>query len=152
MALREIRVEGDPVLTKVCKEVKEITPRLQDLIDDMIETMYEANGVGLAAPQVGILKRIVVIDVGDGPMVLINPVILERSGEQDGPEGCLSCPGMWGMVKRSYYVKVKALTPEGDEVIIEAEDFLARALQHEIDHLEGVLFIDIASEIEYEQQ
>ena len=85
-------------------------------------------------------------------MKLINPVILERSGEQDGPEGCLSCPGMWGMVKRSAYVKVQALTPEGDEIIIEAEDFLARALQHEIDHLEGVLFIDIASEIEYDQQ
>ena len=152
MAIRTIRISTDEVLRKTCKEVKEITPNLLTLLDDMADTMYDANGVGLAAPQVGILKRVVVIDIGEGLVELINPVILERSGEQDGPEGCLSCPGMWGMVKRSAYVKVQALTPEGDEIIIEAEDFLARALQHEIDHLEGVLFIDIASEIEYDQQ
>ena len=156
MALRKMRIMGeDDCLREVCREVKQVTPKIEQLIDDMLDTMYEANGVGLAAPQVGILKRAVVIDVGEdgpGPLKLINPVILERSGEQDGPEGCLSCPGMWGMVKRSQYVKVQALTPEGDEIIIEAEDFLARALQHEIDHLEGVLFIDIASEIEYDQQ
>ena len=116
--------------------------------------MYAANGVGLAAPQVGILKRVIVVDIGeDGPgaLRLINPEILERSGWQNGPEGCLSCPGMYGDVKRSQYVKVKALNEQGEEIIIEAEDFLARALQHEIDHLEGILFIDTATNIEYEK-
>ena len=155
MDLYEVVTKEDKLLRKKSMEVPTITPNVVRMLDRMLETMYEYNGVGLAAPQIGILKRAVVVDIGEegpGPLKLINPVILERSGEQDGPEGCLSCPGMWGMVKRSYYVKVKALTPEGDEVIIEAEDFLARALQHEIDHLEGVLFIDIASEIEYEQQ
>ena len=152
MDLYEVVTKEDKLLRKKSMEVPTNVVRM---LDRMLETMYEYNGVGLAAPQIGILKRAVVVDIGEegpGPLKLINPVILERSGEQDGPEGCLSCPGMWGMVKRSYYVKVKALTPEGDEIIIEAEDFLARALQHEIDHLEGVLFIDIASEIEYEQQ
>ena len=155
MSIYEIVTKEDKMLRKRSQEIPSITPNVIRMLDRMLETMYENNGVGLAAPQVGILKRAVVIDVGEdgpGPLKLINPVILERSGEQDGPEGCLSCPGMWGKVKRSYYVKVKALTPEGDEIVIEAEDFLARALQHEIDHLEGVLFIDIASEIEYEQQ
>ena len=155
MDLYEVVTKEDKLLRKKSMEVPTITPNVVRMLDRMLETMYEYNGVGLAAPQIGILKRAVVVDIGEdgpGPLKLINPVILERSGEQDGPEGCLSCPGMWGMVTRSYYVKVKALTPEGDEIIIEAEDFLARALQHEIDHLEGVLFIDIASEIEYEQQ
>ena len=154
MALRNIRTMGDECLNKVCKEVKEINDRTRTLIEDMIDTMYEANGVGLAAPQVGILKRVVVIDVGEeGPGVLrlINPEILERSGVQNGPEGCLSCPGMYGDVKRSQYVKVKALNEQGEEMIIEAEDFLARALQHEIDHLEGILFIDTATNLEYEK-
>ena len=153
MALRQIREVGDEVLTKVCKEVKFLTPRTIMLIEDMLDTMYEAGGVGLAAPQVGILKRVVVVDIGeDGPgaLRLINPEILERSGSQNGPEGCLSCPGMYGDVKRSQYVKVKALNEHGEEIIIEAEDFLARALQHEIDHLEGILFIDTATNIEYE--
>ena len=155
MDLYEVVTKEDKLLRKKSMEVPTITPNVVRMLDRMLETMYEYNGVGLAAPQIGILKRAVVVDIGEdgpGPLKLINPVILECSGEQDGPEGGLSCPGMWGMVKRSYYVKVKALTPEGDEIIIEAEDFLARALQHEIDHLEGVLFIDIASEIEYEQQ
>ena len=116
MALREIRVEGDPVLTKVCKEVKEVTPRVQDLIDDMIETMYEANGVGLAAPQVGILKRIVVIDVGEGPIVMINPRIINTDGEQTGDEGCLSVPNTSGVVTRPDYVKVKALNEDMEEI------------------------------------
>ena len=154
MAIRTIRISTDEVLRKTCKEVKEITPNLITLLDDMADTMYDANGVGLAAPQVGILKRVVVIDVGEeGPGVLrlINPEILERSGVQNGPEGCLSCPGMYGDVKRSQYVKVKALNEQGEEMIIEAEDFLARALQHEIDHLEGILFIDTATNLEYEK-
>ncbi len=119
MALRTIRTEGDSVLEKICRPVEKIDKRTKDLVGDMLETMYESNGVGLAAPQVGILKRVVVVDIGEegpGPLKLINPEILERSGEQNGPEGCLSCPGMWGDVKRSKYVKVKALTPEGQEI------------------------------------
>ena len=107
MALRTIRLEGDPVLNKVCKEVKEITPKIQTLIDDMLETMYEANGVGLAAPQVGILRRIVVIDVGEGPIIMINPTIIETAGEQTGDEGCLSVPGKAGEVTRPNYVKAR---------------------------------------------
>ena len=144
MAVREIRTEGDAVLGKVCKEVTTMTPRTQILIEDMIDTMYEAMGVGLAAPQVGILKRIVVIDVGDGPIVLINPVILETDGEQTGDEGCLSVPGKSGQVTRPNYVKVKALDENMEEVIYEGEGLLARAFCHEIDHLDGVLFIDRA--------
>jgi len=109
--------------------------------------MYDANGVGLAAPQVGILKRVIVVDVGDGPIALINPVILEQKGNQIGAEGCLSCPDMQGDVARAYYVKVKGLLPDGREVIVEAEEFFARALQHEIDHLDGILFIDKATKL-----
>ena len=142
MALREIRVEGDPVLAKVCKEIKEVTPRIQDLIDDMIETMYEANGVGLAAVQVGILKRVVVIDVGDGIMELINPVIIEEADSQTGTEGCLSFPGQWGIVTRPDYVKVKALDRYGNEQIFEGRELLARAFCHELEHLDGHAFIE----------
>ena len=154
MALRKIVLQGDECLTKVCRPVTEFNQRLHTLIDDMKETLLDSGGVGLAAPQVGILKRLVVVDVGEagpGPLKLINPEILERSGVQDGPEGCLSCPGMWGDVKRSKYVKVKALNPEGEEIIVEGEDFLARALQHEIDHLDGILFLDTATNIEYQK-
>lgn len=142
MAVREIRTMGDGVLNKVCKEVTTMTPRTQILIEDMIDTMYEANGVGLAAPQVGILKRIVVIDIGEGPMVLINPVILESSGEQTGDEGCLSVPGKAGQVTRPNYVKVKALDENMEEVIYEGEGLLARAFCHEIDHLDGHLYVE----------
>jgi len=142
MAVREIRVQGDEVLTKVCKEVKALTPRTLVLIEDMLETMYEAMGVGLAAPQVGILKRIVVIDVGEGPIVLINPEILETSGEQTGDEGCLSVPGLAGQVTRPNYVKVKALDENMEEVIYEGEGLLARAFCHEIDHLDGHLYVE----------
>ena len=142
MAIREIRTQGDEVLTKVCKEVKVMTPRTLVLIEDMLDTMYEAMGVGLAAPQVGILKRIVVIDVGDGPMVLINPEILETSGEQTGDEGCLSVPGLAGQVTRPNYVKVKALNENMEEVIYEGEELLARAFCHEIDHLDGHLYVE----------
>lgn len=153
MALYSIVEKEDKLLRKTSREVPEITPNVLKLMDNMLETMYFANGVGLAAPQVGILKRVVVIDIGEdgpGPLKLINPVILERSGMQNGAEGCLSCPGMVGQVMRSQYVKVKALNPEGEEIIIEAEGFLARAMQHEIDHLDGILFIDLATELEYE--
>ena len=142
MALREIRVEGDPVLGKVCKEVKEVTPRTQDLIDDMIETMYEANGVGLAAPQVGILKRIVVIDVGEGPIVMINPSIVAQDGEQTGDEGCLSVPGKAGIVTRPNHVVARFLDEEMNECEIEGTELLARAICHELDHLDGHLYVE----------
>ena len=160
MALRTIRTQGDSVLTKKCRPVEEMTPRIQDLIDDMIETMYDAMGVGLAAPQVGILKRIVVIDVGDGPLVLINPEILETSGEQTGEEGCLSVPGMSGQVTRPNYVKVKALDADMNEVVYEGEELLARAFCHEIDHLDGKMYTELVEgelhkvtyEDEYEEE
>ena len=143
MALRTIRVEGDPVLTKISRPVDKMTPRIQDLITDMLDTMYDAMGVGLAAPQVGILKRIVVIDVGEGPIVLINPEILETGGEQTGDEGCLSVPGMAGQVTRPNYVKVKALDVNMNEVIYEGEELLARAFCHEIDHLDGKMYTEL---------
>lgn len=143
MALRTIRVEGDPVLTKISRPVDKMTPRIQDLITDMLDTMYDAMGVGLAAPQVGILKRIVVIDVGEGPIVLINPEILETSGEQTGDEGCLSVPGMAGQVTRPNYVKVKALDVNMEEQILEGEGLLARAFCHEIDHLDGKMYTEL---------
>ena len=142
MALRKIREIGDPILNKTCKEVKEITDRTKDLIDDMFETMYEAQGVGLAAPQVGILKRIVVIDCGDDPLLLINPEVLETSGEQTGQEGCLSVPGKAGIVTRPNYAKVKAYNEDMEEFIVEGEELLARALLHEIDHLDGHLYVE----------
>jgi len=156
MAVREIRTEGDAVLGKVCKEVTTMTPRTQILIEDMLDTMYEAMGVGLAAPQVGILKRIVVIDVGDGPIILINPVILETDGEQTGDEGCLSVPGKAGQVTRPNYVKVKALDENMEEVIYEGEGLLARAFCHEIDHLDGHLYVEKVEgelhEVTYEEE
>ena len=142
MALRKIREIGDPILNKTCKEVKEITDRTKDLIDDMFETMYDAQGVGLAAPQVGILKRIVVIDCGDDPLLLINPEVLETSGEQTGQEGCLSVPGKAGIVTRPNYAKVKAYNEDMEEFIVEGEELLARALLHEIDHLDGHLYVE----------
>ena len=143
MALRKIRTEGDPVLTKVSRPVTEMTPKLRTLIFDMLDTMYEEMGVGLAAPQVGILKRVVTIDVGDGPMVLINPEILETSGEQTGDEGCLSVPGMAGQVTRPNYVKVKAFDEDMQEFILEGEELLARAICHETDHLHGRLYTEL---------
>ena len=142
MAVRKVREIGDEVLNKVSKEVKAMTPRTLMLIEDMLDTMYETNGVGLAAPQVGILKRIVVIDVGEGPIILINPVILETAGEQTGDEGCLSVPGKAGQVTRPNYVKVKALDENMEEVIYEGEELLARAFCHEIDHLDGHLYVE----------
>ena len=144
MAIRNIRISTDEVLRKTCKPIKEITPNLLTLLDDMADTMYEANGVGLAAPQVGILKRAVVIDIGEGLVELLNPVILETSGSQIDEEGCLSLPGKSAPVERPYYVKAKAMDREGNEFIIEGEDLMARALCHEIDHLDGILYIDKA--------
>ena len=142
MAIREIRTMGDEVLAKVCKEVKMMTPRTAILIEDMLDTMYEAQGVGLAAPQVGVLRRIVVIDVGEGPIILINPEILETSGEQTGDEGCVSVPGKAGCVTRPDYVTVKALDENMEEVVYEGEGLLARAFCHEIDHLDGHLYVE----------
>ncbi len=144
MALRNIRILGDEILKKQAKEVTEITPKIEELIDDMFETMYDANGCGLAAPQVGIRKRIVVIDCGDQPLVLINPEILETSGEQTGQEGCLSVPGKVGIVTRPNYAKVKALDENMDEIIVEGTELLARCLCHEIDHLNGIMYVDKA--------
>lgn len=143
MAIRNIREIGDPVLSKPCKEVKEITPRIQELINDMLDTLYEADGVGLAAPQVGILKRIVVIDTtGDSPIVLINPKVLETSGEQTGYEGCLSVPGKTGQVTRANYVKALAYDENLEPFEIEGTELLARAILHEVDHLEGHLYVE----------
>ena len=142
MALRTIRVMGDEILTKQCRPVKEMTPRIKTLIEDMLETMYDAEGVGLAAPQVGIRKRLVVIDCGDDPIVLINPVVLETRGSQTGLEGCLSVPGKTGEVTRPNYAKVKALNENMEEIIVEGEELLARCLLHEIDHLDGIMYVD----------
>ncbi|MDE7447220.1 MAG: peptide deformylase [Lachnospiraceae bacterium] len=143
MAIRNIREIGDPVLNKTCKEVKEMTDRTRELIDDMFDTMYEADGVGLAAPQVGILKRIVVIDVtGEDPLLLINPVILESSGEQTGNEGCLSVPGKTGIVTRPNYVKVKAYDENLEPYELEGTELLARAICHELEHLDGHLYVE----------
>lgn len=156
MATRKIREIGDEVLTKPCKEVTKITLRTKVLINDMLDTMYEALGVGLAAPQVGVLKRIVVIDVGEGPIVLINPEIIETSGEQSGEEGCLSVPGKSGMVTRPDYVKVRALNEDMEEIELEGEGLLARAFCHEIDHLDGRMYVDLVEgelhDVNYEEE
>lgn len=143
MALRNIREMGDPVLNKNCKEVKELNRRTLELIDDMFDTMYEADGVGLAAPQVGILKRITVIDVtGEDPLLLINPVILETGGEQRGYEGCLSVPGKSGIVTRPDYVRVRAYDENMELFEMEATEMLARAICHEVEHLDGHLYVE----------
>ena len=160
MAIRNIRLMGDPILEKTCKEVKEMTPRTRELIDDMIDTMYDANGVGLAAPQVGVLKRIVVIDVtGEDLIVLVNPRIMETSGEQTGGEGCLSLPGKSGTVTRPNYVKVKGYDRDMQPIEVEGTELLARAICHEVDHLDGHMYVekvegeltDVAEE-EYEEE
>ena len=142
MAIRTIRVMGDAVLTKKCRPVEEMTPKLQQLVDDMFETMYDACGVGLAAPQVGILKRIVVIDVDENPYVLINPVILETSGSQTGNEGCLSLPGKTGVVTRPNYVKVEAYDRNMKKFVLEGTDLLARCICHECEHLDGIMYVE----------
>jgi len=144
MAIREIREYGDPILSKKAKPVKEITPKTAQLIEDMLDTMYDAMGVGLAAPQVGVLKQIVVIDVGEGPIVLINPQVIEEDGEQTGQEGCLSVPGKVGMVTRPNHVIAKAYDETWTLREVEGEELLARAICHEIDHLEGKMFVELA--------
>lgn len=149
VALRIIVMEPDEVLHQVAKEVKKITPNVEKLLTDMADTMYEAEGVGLAAPQIGILKRVIVVDVGDdnGLIELINPEIVSKDGEQFGPEGCLSIPGYRGDVRRAQTVTVKGLDRNGNEVTYTGSDLLARAFQHEIDHLNGVLYTDIAEHV-----
>ena len=143
MAIRQIVKEGDSVLTKKCREVVKFDDRLAQLIDDMIETLHQSGGVGLAAPQVGVIRRVVVIDVSqeqNDVIELVNPVIIESSGEQEGLEGCLSCPGEWGITVRPNYVKVKAFDRHGNEFTVDGEDLLAKAFCHELDHLEGIIF------------
>ena len=156
MAIRNIRYDGDDILRKVCRPVEKMDDRTLTLIDDMFDTMYEANGVGLAAPQVGILKRIVVIDVGEGPIVLINPQIIESSGEQTGEEGCLSVPGKFGIVTRPDRVKVRAFDENMNEFEMEGEGLLARAFCHELDHLDGKLYVELAEdglhEVSYDEE
>ncbi len=142
MAIREIRKKGDDILRKNCKPVQKVNNRVKELVEDMLDTMYSAEGVGLAAPQVGIMKRICVIDVGEGPIVLINPEKIKETGEQSEVEGCLSIPGIFGEVKRPATVLVKALNEKGKEINLKGEGFLARAISHEMDHLDGVLFED----------
>ncbi|MEG1255249.1 peptide deformylase [Clostridium sp.] len=142
MAIRNIRTQEDSVLRKISKVVTKLDDRTQTLIDDMLDTMYKANGVGLAASQVGILKRIAIIDIGDGPIILINPEVIKTRGQVNDKEGCLSVPGQDGNVIRPKYVKVKAQNRKGESIEIEGEDLLARALCHEIDHLDGILYTD----------
>lgn len=144
MAIREVRIDGDEVLRKVSRPVTEMTPRIEQLIGDMIDTMYQYDGVGLAAPQVGVLRRVIVIDIGEGPMVFINPEIVEQEGEQCGQEGCLSIPGVYLDVKRPNHVVVTAKNEKMEDLRVEGDELLARALCHEIDHLNGILFKDIA--------
>ncbi|MBO4213415.1 MAG: peptide deformylase [Lachnospiraceae bacterium] len=146
MAIRTVRILGDDILTKKCREITEVTPRIRELATDMLDTMYEANGVGLAGPQVGILKRIVVIDVGEGPMVLINPVIISSDGEQTGEEGCLSYPGKSGIVTRPNHVIAKAYDLDMKEYTIEGEGLLARCICHELDHLDGHMYVELAGD------
>jgi peptide deformylase len=145
MSVRVIVKHPDPILREVSVPVKNITANIHKLLDDMAETMYAANGVGLAAPQVGINKRVIVVDVGDGIIEMINPEIISMEGEQIGPEGCLSIPGLTGEVKRAMKCKVRALDRHGNEFEMEGEGLLARAFQHEVDHLNGILFIDLTT-------
>ncbi|MBE5801289.1 MAG: peptide deformylase [Clostridiales bacterium] len=156
MAIRKIIEIGDDKLRKQCKPVEKFDKRLKILLDDMADTMYEANGVGLAAPQVGILRRVVVVDVGEGLFKLVNPVIVETEGEQSGPEGCLSVPGRSGIVTRPMIVTVDAQDENGEPVHLRTEGFFARAICHELDHLDGVLYVDkmdreIFDDEEYEE-
>lgn len=144
MAIRNIVKDGDPILNKKCRPVEKFDRKLAVLLEDMAETMHQANGVGLAAPQVGMLRRVVVIDVGEGVIELVNPQIIAYSGEQEGAEGCLSFPGEWGITKRPQYVKVRAQDRNGNEIMLEGRDLLAKAFCHEIDHLNGIVFKQIA--------
>ena len=154
MALRQIRIHWDAILSKKCREIKEMTPRIRELIDDMLDTMYDASGVGLAGPQVGVLKRVCVIDIGDGPIVMVNPVLISSDGEQTGDEGCLSLPGKAAEVTRPNYVRVRTYDENMEEYEIEGEELLARALCHEIEHLDGHMYVEKANgpihDVEYD--
>jgi peptide deformylase len=154
MAIRIIVKDPDPVLREKAKPVPKITPNIHKLLDDMADTMYDAEGVGLAAPQIGILKRVIVVDVGDdnGLIEMINPEIVSKEGEQLGQEGCLSIPGLRGDVNRAMKVTVKGLDRNGDEIVITGSELLARAFQHEVDHLNGVLFTDLAQSVYREEE
>ncbi|MGL5439951.1 MAG: peptide deformylase [Filifactoraceae bacterium] len=143
MGIREIRTDDDEILRKISRPVDKMDKRLELIIQDMKDTMYAADGVGLAAPQIGVLRRVFVIDIGDGPIVFINPTIIEKEGEQVGIEGCLSFPGYHGEVKRPNYVKVRAMNMDMEEFIIEGKDLFARAICHENDHLDGILYPDL---------
>ena len=143
MGLRKILTDKDPALHKVCKPVEKFDWKLRKLLDDMRETLAEANGVGLAAPQVGILRRVVIVDTGEEILELINPTLLETDGEQYGPEGCLSVPGKYGLVKRPYYAKVRAQDREGNWYEAEGEELIARCFCHELDHLDGILYTQV---------
>jgi len=152
MALREMRFQGDDILRKKSKPVKDINPKILTLLDDMAETMADRNGVGLAAPQVGILRRVVIIDMGEGVVELINPEIIETEGTQKLSEGCLSLPGKSGVVERPAKTKVKALNRFGEEIIVEGEEYMSVALNHELDHLDGILYIDKVIEMDAEDE
>jgi len=152
VAVHKIVEHPDPILKEKAVAVKEITPQIRRLIRNMFDTMYAAKGVGLAAPQIGVSKRVIVVDVENDPMALINPEITSFSGRETGTEGCLSIPGYWGEVERAKAVEVKALNPDGEQVVVKAEGYMARALQHEIDHLDGILFIDRATKIGLEKK
>lgn len=152
MALRQIRVDGDPILRKRSREVEKIDDRLQELLNDMVETMRAANGIGLAAPQVGVLKRIIVIDVGEKPLKVINPIISEKEGAIKDIEGCLSVPQMRGTVERPEKIKVTFMNENGDNLVMEPSGYLARVFCHEIDHLDGVLYTDMATDLYNEAQ
>ena len=143
MGLRKILTDKDPSLHKVCRPVEKFDGRLHKLLDDMVETMQDAHGVGLAAPQIGILRRVVVVDTGDGVLELVNPTLLETSGEELGPEGCLSVPGKYGLVKRPYYAKVRAQDRIGDWYEAEGEEIIARCFCHELDHLDGIVYTEV---------
>src|SRR5690554_1343870 len=142
MAIRKIRREGDPILRKKSRKIDKIDERIKILVNDMLDTMYNSEGVGLAAPQVGILKRIIVVDIGEGPITIINPEIISQEGKQEEVEGCLSIPGKAGIVIRPDTIIVKGIDIKGNDIQIEGKGFLARALSHEVDHLDGILFID----------
>jgi len=143
MGLRKILTDKEPALHKVCKPVEKFDRRLHKLLDDMAETLADANGVGLAAPQVGILRRVVVIDTGENILELVNPTLVETSGEQIGPEGCLSVPGKYGLVKRPYYAKVRAQDREGNWFEAEGEELIGRCFCHELDHLDGIVYTEV---------
>ena len=152
MGLRKILTDKDPSLHKVCRPVEKFDGRLHKLLDDMVETMQDAHGVGLAAPQIGILRRVVVVDTGDGVLELVNPTLLETSGEELGPEGCLSVPGKYGLVKRPYYAKVRAQDRNGDWYEAEGEEIIARCFCHELDHLDGILYTQVMDRILTEEE